>query len=90
MTVALKKKAEALAAQLKPAERVELADLLYASANTDSKEDVEQAWSDEIRRRLDDLRTGRVKAVPARQVHAAMRRKLNEIKARRVSSRRAA
>jgi putative addiction module component (TIGR02574 family) len=54
--------AEAL--HLPEAERGELAAKLIDSLDPDRDEDVEAAWSVEIQRRLDDLRTGRVRPVP--------------------------
>jgi len=90
MTVALKKKAGELVAKLKPEERVELADLLYATLPREYELAVDESWDREIDRRLDDYESGRVKTIPSAQVHAEMRRRLNEIKARRLSSRRAA
>ena len=88
MTIALKKKADALVAKLKPDERVELADMLYASLPREYENAVERAWKREIDRRLDEYEAGKVEAIPSREVHAGVRRKLNEIKARRISSRR--
>ncbi|MFA6288254.1 MAG: addiction module protein [Opitutaceae bacterium] len=35
---------------------------------------VEEAWSDEVKRRMDDLDSGRVQGVPAEQVFARARR----------------
>ena len=90
MTISLKRKADALVTRLKPEERVELADMLYASLPRAYENGVERAWEKEIDRRLDEYESGKSKAIPSRQVHAAVRRRLNEIKARRVSSRRAA
>jgi putative addiction module component (TIGR02574 family) len=90
MTVALKKKAGELVAKLKPEDRVELADLLYATLPPEYELEVDESWDREIDRRLDELESGRVKTIPSAQVHAEMRRRLNEIKARRLSTRRAA
>jgi putative addiction module component (TIGR02574 family) len=89
MTIALKKKADALLAKLKPDERVELADMLYASLPREYENAVERAWKREIDRRLDEYEAGKVETIPSREVHSGIRRKLNEIKARRISSRRA-
>lgn len=88
MTIALKKKANALVAELKPAERIELADMLYASLPRQYEKAVERAWKREIDSRLDEYEAGNIEAIPAREVHAGVRRKLNAIKARRISSRR--
>ena len=36
--------------------------------NVPAEEGVEAAWGDEIKRRVDDIRTGRVKTIPGEQV----------------------
>lgn len=90
MTVALKKKAGELAARLTPKQRVEFAEVLMTGVDDFVSPEIERAWDKEIARRLDELRSGKVKAIPAARVHAAVRRRLNEIKAHRISSRRAA
>ncbi|HEU5123830.1 MAG TPA: addiction module protein [Verrucomicrobiae bacterium] len=90
MTTALKKKAGKLAAGMTLKERVEFAEILMTGVNDFVSTNVERAWDREIKQRLDEYRAGRVKAVPAKQIHAELGRKLNEIKARRISSRRAA
>ena len=36
--------------------------------NEPAEEGVEAAWDDEIKRRLDDIHTGRVKTIPGEQV----------------------
>jgi len=90
MTDALKKKAEALAAKLKPHQRIDLADLLYASIPQEYQKEIDLAWAREIDGRLDEYEAGKVKCIPSKKVHAAVRRRLNEIKARGLSSRRAA
>jgi len=90
MTVALKEKADELVEKLTPDQRVELADLLYASVPREYQKEMDQAWEREIDRRLDEYETGKVKPIRSEKVHAAVRRRLNEIKAGRISSRRAA
>jgi putative addiction module component (TIGR02574 family) len=90
MTVATRKQLETLVARMKPNERVELADRLYASLPNRYLDSVSRAWEREIDRRLDEYEAGKVKTIPAKKVHAEIRRHLNEIKARRVSARRAA
>jgi putative addiction module component (TIGR02574 family) len=89
MTVALKKQADELAGKLTVKQRIEFAERLMTGVNDFANEDVERAWDREIKRRLEEYRSGRVKPIPSAQVHAELKRKLNEIKARRVSSRRA-
>jgi putative addiction module component (TIGR02574 family) len=90
MTVANRKQLENLVAKLKPGEKAKLADKLYASLPETYLDSVSQAWDQEIDRRLDEYEAGKVKTVPSREVHAGIRHRLNEIKARRVSSRRVA
>jgi putative addiction module component (TIGR02574 family) len=50
----------------------------------DGPEDVERAWAKEIKRRIDDIDSGRVKLIPAEQIH----RELTRDARRRLSSRR--
>ena len=90
MTATLQKKADVLLAQLEPAERVELADRLYASLPGQYQAEVEQVWQREIDRRWDEYQAGLSQPVPAAEVHAGVRQRLHEIKARRVSAGRAA
>ena len=91
MTVALKKQAGALAAKLTPKQRVEFAEVLMTDVHDFTSPEVERAWSKEIKRRLDELRSGAVKPIPSAQVHAEMHRRIHEInKTRRATSRRAA
>lgn len=52
------------ALQLPPQSRAELAAELIDSLDQEVDEDAEEAWSAEIARRVEDLETGRVKAVP--------------------------
>ena len=45
-------------------ERGEIADILFDTLETESEEDVEKAWDDEIARRLEDVRSGKEKPIP--------------------------
>jgi putative addiction module component (TIGR02574 family) len=90
MTVALKKQADELASKLSTKQRIEFAERLMTGVSDFASVEIERAWRKEIKRRLDEYRSGKVKTIPSAQVHAEMKRKLNEIKARRASSRRAA
>lgn len=90
MTVALKKQADELASKLTIKQRIEFAERLMAGVNDFANEETERLWDREVKRRLDEYRSGEVKTIPSAQVHAEIKQKLNEIKARRVSSRRAA
>ncbi len=59
---------------LPPRERARLAEVLISSLDEDAE--IEQAWSEEILRRAEDLRSGKVKAVPAQQVFRELRSRL--------------
>jgi putative addiction module component (TIGR02574 family) len=76
--MALKKKAEALVAQLKPAERVELADLLYAGLPPAYHQAVERGWEKEIGRRLDEIESGKAILHSAEDVGARVRAAIDE------------
>ncbi len=55
--------------RLAPVDRAIVADAILASLDValdeDSRVDVSNAWSDEIRSRLDDINSGRVKMIPS-------------------------
>lgn len=63
-------------------ERGVLIDLLIYTldieANEPAEEGVEAAWQDEIERRIEDFRSGRVKTIPAEQVLARARALLRD------------
>lgn len=56
---------------LPPAERVELAERLWASIEPQA--DIDAAWDEEIARRVADLDAGRTAGIPAEQVLTAIR-----------------
>ena len=56
-----------------------LIDLLIATLdNEPAEEGVEAAWKEEIERRIEDVRSGRVKMIPAEQVLARARARLRD------------
>ncbi len=59
------------AKKLKPEERIELADLLYADTVIPDAE-WEAAWAEEAQSRIEAFRRGEIKAVPAEEVHARL------------------
>ena len=59
---------------LTPDERERLAEDLYASLEADVDPDVEAAWDQEIRRRVDEVERGVAKLIPAEVVFAEARR----------------
>ncbi|MEI6303886.1 MAG: addiction module protein [Betaproteobacteria bacterium] len=54
---------EAQALKLPPEERAQLADRLVASLFKD--QDIEDAWSAEVERRIEEIESGRAKLIPA-------------------------
>jgi putative addiction module component (TIGR02574 family) len=64
------------ALELPPAERAALADSLLESLDADVDEGVEQAWRDEIERRIVSIDEGTAKLVPWEDVYARLRRRL--------------
>jgi putative addiction module component (TIGR02574 family) len=56
------------APRLPEAERAELAVRLIDSLDPGNDDDVEAAWGEEIRRRVDDLEHGRARSIPWAEV----------------------
>jgi putative addiction module component (TIGR02574 family) len=56
------------AMSLPPEDREILANSLFESLDHPVDEGVESAWGEEIKRRVDDIRSGRVKTIPGEQV----------------------
>ena len=65
----------AQAKALPPEERARLAEELLASLDPHETE-VESAWDEELRRRIDEVERGAVQLVPADQAFAQVRRAL--------------
>jgi len=63
-------------------ERAEMASSLIESLDPIADEDVESAWQKEIARRLDNLRSGKVKPVPWSKVRSKARAILRDETAR--------
>ena len=61
-------KLEARALKLPPEQRARLAERLISSLDQSSDPDSEQLWIREAERRLEELESGRVEAVPAERV----------------------
>ena len=60
--------------QLRPDERVDLAEKLWVSVDT--PETIAAAWNEEIARRVAQLEAGEVETVPAEQVISELRTQL--------------
>lgn len=70
------KQLEAEALELSPRERAQLAHSLIVSLDDDAEDDpaeVERAWEDEIRRRLEEVDAGTAELIPAEDVFAELR-----------------
>src|SRR5271167_3508377 len=71
----------AQAMQLSPQERELLIDRLVESLDDGPAEaGAEEAWGDEIKRRVDEIRSGKVKLIPGEQVLQELARKLSDRK----------
>lgn len=61
------------ALELPSASRAQLADLLVESLDADALGRIDRLWAAEAKRRRDDVRAGRVKAIPGRQARRSLR-----------------
>ncbi|MEW6037544.1 MAG: addiction module protein [Pseudomonadota bacterium] len=59
---------------LTPAQRAELADFLVESLDLTLPDEVQRLWIEEANRRLEEVRSGKVKAIPGEDVLAEARR----------------
>jgi putative addiction module component (TIGR02574 family) len=87
MTAILEKRADELANRLTLTQRIEFAERLLTGIGRFANPEIARAWDAEINGRLEEYRAGRVKTLPSAQVHAEMKKRINEIKASRISSR---
>jgi putative addiction module component (TIGR02574 family) len=62
------------ASQLPAKDRAELAGMLLESIHAPADDGVEEAWAEEIERRMADYRAGRVKTIPWSEVRAHLHR----------------
>jgi putative addiction module component (TIGR02574 family) len=69
------------AMSLPPEDRAALASSLLESLDEAVDEDSEAAWDDEIKRRVDDIRSGRVKTIPGEQVLGRLNARRRDAKA---------
>ena len=74
------------ALSLPPSERAEIAASLIESLDEEANADVEAAWAEEIKRRLESIDKGEVQLVPWDDVIRSMRERLNDQAADRHSS----
>jgi putative addiction module component (TIGR02574 family) len=57
-------------------DRIYLADRLLESLNAPSREDIDRLWAEEAERRIEELDSGKVEAIPGEQVFAEIRERL--------------
>jgi putative addiction module component (TIGR02574 family) len=65
------------ALSLAPVDRAEIAASLIASLDPQAGAEIDAAWADEIKRRIDQIDRGEVQLVPADDVLRSMRGRLN-------------
>jgi len=66
------------ALELDEKHRAELAKRLINSLDAQVDDDIEQAWIDEVRRRKEEIKSGKVTPVPGNEVHKEARKLLNK------------
>ena len=65
------------ALSLCPNDRAEIAASLIESLDNETEQDVESAWADEIKRRIESIDKGEVELIPWDEVLRTMRERLN-------------
>ena len=56
--------------------RIYLVDRLLESLNAPSREEIDRLWAEEAERRIEELDSGKVEAIPGEQVFAEIRERL--------------
>jgi putative addiction module component (TIGR02574 family) len=59
-------------------DRIYLVDRLLESLNAPSREEIDRVWAKEVERRIDELDSGKVQAIPGEQVFAEIRQRLGK------------
>ncbi|OGV74363.1 MAG: addiction module antitoxin RelB [Lentisphaerae bacterium RIFOXYB12_FULL_65_16] len=59
-------------------DRIRLVDRLLQSLNAPSREEIDRLWAAEAERRIDELDSGKVQAIPGEQVFAELRKRLGK------------
>lgn len=73
MSASLVEELSRRAKDLSPDERVQLAEAILATVQCEDEE-VDAAWDAEIKRRISEIESDAVKAIPAEEVFARLRR----------------
>ncbi len=69
-------------------ERASLATILLESQNADPEDGVEKAWASEVERRIEEIDSGAVAAIPWEEVRERLHRTLNDASRRHIPPRR--
>jgi putative addiction module component (TIGR02574 family) len=64
---------QTLALELTVQERAELAEVLLETLEHPSQEEIERRWADVIKRRVEELRSGKIKGIPGDVVMKKLR-----------------
>jgi putative addiction module component (TIGR02574 family) len=72
------KEIENSALKLDEKHRAELAKRLINSLDEEVDEEIEQAWIDEIKRRKEEIKSGKVTPIAGAEVHKAARKRLDK------------
>lgn len=59
-------------------DRIYLVEKLLKSLNAPSREEIGKAWAEESERRIDELESGKVQAIPGEQVFKEIRKRLKK------------
>ena len=59
-------------------DRIYLVDRLLESLNAPSREEIDRLWAEEAERRIEELDSGKIVAIPGEQVFAEIRERLAE------------
>ena len=65
------------ALSLNPNDRAEIAATLIQSLDEGTDEDIEAAWAEEIKRRVESIDKGHVQLIPSDEIMRSMRERLN-------------
>ena len=59
-------------------DRIYLVDRLLESLNAPSREEIDRLWAEEAERRIDEIDSGKIQAIPGEQVFAEIRGRLDK------------
>ncbi len=59
-------------------DRIYLADRLLESLNAPTRQNIEQAWTEEAERRIEEIESGNVDTIPGEQVFREIRERLGK------------